>query len=102
MKTNLNLFPLIFSTLFAAREKNDKKLFAFAFVRLMEAGGATLQDGQHELYIYKCEDRAKLESLSYLAMPSNAREPNYPGRDMNFACLRVKVYFGLLWGALNV
>ncbi|XP_016844337.1 dedicator of cytokinesis protein 3 isoform X2 [Nasonia vitripennis] len=63
----------------STREKNDKKLFAFAFVRLMEAGGATLQDGQHELYIYKCEDRAKLESLSYLAMPSNAREPNYPG-----------------------
>lgn len=45
----------------------------------MEAGGATLQDGPHELYIYKCEERAKLESLSYLGMPSNQREPNYPG-----------------------
>ncbi|XP_023246842.1 dedicator of cytokinesis protein 3 [Copidosoma floridanum] len=63
----------------STREKNDKKLLAFAFVRLMEAGGATLQDGLHELYVYKCEERAKLESLSYLALPSNAREPNYPG-----------------------
>ena len=40
----------------------------------MEAGGATLQDGQHELYIYKCEDKTKLEGLSYLALPSNSRE----------------------------
>ncbi|OAD58785.1 Dedicator of cytokinesis protein 3 [Eufriesea mexicana] len=60
----------------STREKNDKKLFAFAFVRLMEPGGATLQDGPHELYIYKCEDRSKLDSLSYLSLPSCAREPN--------------------------
>ncbi|XP_066601007.1 dedicator of cytokinesis protein 3 isoform X2 [Prorops nasuta] len=63
----------------STREKNDKKLFAFAFVRLMETGGATLQDGQHELYIYKCEDRSKLDSLSYLTLPSSAREPNVSG-----------------------
>ncbi|XP_034947378.1 dedicator of cytokinesis protein 3 [Chelonus insularis] len=64
----------------STREKNDKKLFDFAFVRLMEPdGGATIQDGLHELYIYKCEERAKLDSLSYLALPSNAREPNYSG-----------------------
>lgn len=63
----------------AAREKNDKKLFSFAFVRLMEPGGATLQDGPHELYIYKCEDRSKLDSLSYLSLPSSAREPNATG-----------------------
>jgi len=63
-----------------AREKNDKKLFAFAFVRLMEPGGATLQDGPHELYIYKCEERAKLDSLSYLSLPSSAREPSATGK----------------------
>ncbi|XP_015607824.1 dedicator of cytokinesis protein 3 isoform X2 [Cephus cinctus] len=63
----------------STREKNDKKLFAFAFVRLMEPGGATLQDGQHELYIYKCEERVKLDSLSYLSLPSSAHEPNAPG-----------------------
>ncbi|XP_054002180.1 dedicator of cytokinesis protein 3 isoform X1 [Hylaeus anthracinus] len=63
----------------STREKNDKKLFSFAFVRLMEPGGATLQDGLHELYIYKCEDRSKLDSLSYLSLPSSAREPNVTG-----------------------
>ncbi|XP_043596698.1 dedicator of cytokinesis protein 3 isoform X2 [Bombus pyrosoma] len=63
----------------STREKNDKKLFSFAFVRLMEPGGATLQDGPHELYIYKCEDRSKLDSLSYLSLPSSAREPNVTG-----------------------
>lgn len=64
----------------AAREKNDKKFFAFAFVRLMEPGGATLQDGPHELYIYKCEERTKLDSLSYLTLPSNTREPCASGK----------------------
>lgn len=45
----------------------------------MEPGGATLQDGSHELYIYKCEERAKLDSLSYLSLPSCAREPSATG-----------------------
>lgn len=71
----------MFSFVATAREKNDKKLFSFAFVRLMEPGGATLQDGPHELYIYKCEDRSKLDSLSYLTLPSSAREPNAAGND---------------------
>lgn len=69
----------------AAREKNDKKLFSFAFVRLMEPGGATLQDGPHELYIYKCEDRSKLDSLSYLSLPSSGREPNAIGNSKKFS-----------------
>ena len=46
----------------------------------METSGATLQDGQHELHIYKCEEKIKLETLSYLSLPSTAREPNYPGK----------------------
>ena len=41
----------------------------------MEAGGATLRDGMHELYIYKCEDKARLESSAYLHLPSSARDP---------------------------
>ena len=72
----------------SARDKTDnKKLFGFSFARLMEAGGATLRDGIHELYIYKCEDRVRLESSSYLKLPSSARDtsvqisstPNSPG-----------------------
>jgi len=59
----------------SARDKTDnKRLFCFSFARLMEAGGATLRDGIHELYIYKCEDRVRLESSSYLQLPSSARD----------------------------
>lgn len=59
----------------SARDKTDnKKMFGFSFARLMEAGGATLRDGTHELYIYKCEDRLRLESSSYLQLPSSARD----------------------------
>ncbi|XP_063227619.1 dedicator of cytokinesis protein 3 [Bacillus rossius redtenbacheri] len=55
----------------STREKLDnKKLFGFSFARLMEPGGATLRDGQHELYTYKCEDRARLEPAGYLQLPS--------------------------------
>lgn len=49
----------------------------------MEAGGATLQDGQHELFIYKCEEKSKLESSNYLSLPSTPRDPNYPGKFVN-------------------
>lgn len=58
-----------------ARDKTDnKRLFGFSFTRLMEAGGATLYDGQHELYIYKCEDRARLDPNMYLLLPSSSRD----------------------------
>ncbi|KOB73369.1 Uncharacterized protein OBRU01_10868 [Operophtera brumata] len=40
----------------STRDKNERKLFGFAFARLMEASGATLRDGAHELYVYKCDD----------------------------------------------
>nr|CAD7460974.1 unnamed protein product [Timema tahoe] len=57
----------------STREKTDnKKLFGFSFARLMESGGATLRDGQHELYIYKCEDRTRLDSSVYLQLTSSA------------------------------
>ncbi|PSN57625.1 hypothetical protein C0J52_00521 [Blattella germanica] len=61
----------------STRDKTDnKKLFGFSFARLMEAGGATLRDGSHELYIYKCEDRVRLETSSYLHLPSSSRDTN--------------------------
>lgn len=46
-------------TVISARDKNERKLFGFAFARLMEASGATLRDGAHELYVYKCDDPTK-------------------------------------------
>lgn len=54
----------------SAREKNDKKLFGFSFIRLMDKDGAAVQDGQHELHIYKCEDAHKLDNCGYLCLPA--------------------------------
>lgn len=38
--------------LFAARDKSERA-FGVAFVKLMNADGTTLQDGKHNLVIYK-------------------------------------------------
>ncbi|KAJ8731834.1 hypothetical protein PYW08_014564 [Mythimna loreyi] len=58
----------------STRDKTERKLYGFAFARLMEASGATLRDGAHELYVYKCDDPAKLTSASYLSLPSCAAD----------------------------
>ncbi|XP_042868283.1 dedicator of cytokinesis protein 3-like isoform X2 [Penaeus japonicus] len=60
----------------STREKNEKKLFGFSFVRLMDdEGGTTLRDGSHELCVYKCDERGRLSNpLEYLSMPFLAKE----------------------------
>ncbi|XP_030371328.1 dedicator of cytokinesis protein 3 [Scaptodrosophila lebanonensis] len=58
----------------STREKSEPKLFAFSFARLMDPSGATLTDGQHELYVYKCEDVAKLQAANYMRLPCKARD----------------------------
>ncbi|XP_050303860.1 dedicator of cytokinesis protein 3 isoform X2 [Anthonomus grandis grandis] len=58
----------------STREKSDKKLFGFSFMRLMNKDGAVVQDGQHELYIYKCEDPVKLDNCGYLCLPAFAKD----------------------------
>ncbi|XP_066246456.1 dedicator of cytokinesis protein 3 isoform X2 [Euwallacea similis] len=58
----------------STREKNDKKLFGFSFMRLMDKDAAAVQDGQHELYIYKCEDPSKLDNCGYLTLPAFAKD----------------------------
>lgn len=52
----------------STRDKSEPKLFAFSFARLMEPSGATLTDGSHELYVYKCEDPSKLNTVQYLKL----------------------------------
>ena len=37
----------------------------------MSKNGATLKDSTHELYIYKCEDKSKMNPEQYLKLPSN-------------------------------
>ena len=69
-----------FFSFYAAKEKNEKKLFGFSYVRLMDEEGTTLKDGAHELFVYKCEDRNKLRNpRAYLALPSH--QSTSPGKD---------------------
>lgn len=58
----------------STREKSEPKLFAFSFARLMDTSGATLGDGQHELFVYKCEDPAKLQASNYLRLQCRPRD----------------------------
>ncbi|TMW43087.1 hypothetical protein DOY81_011832 [Sarcophaga bullata] len=60
----------------STREKSDPKLFGFSFARLMDPSGATLTDGQHELYVYKCEDSSKLMTANYLILPCKPKDPH--------------------------
>ncbi|XP_073817677.1 dedicator of cytokinesis spg [Musca autumnalis] len=60
----------------STREKSEPKLFGFSFARLMDPSGATLADGQHELYVYKCEDAAKLTTANYLILPCKPKDPH--------------------------
>ncbi|XP_045606392.1 dedicator of cytokinesis protein 3 isoform X3 [Procambarus clarkii] len=60
----------------STRERNEKKLFGFSFVRLMDDdGGTTLRDGSHELCVYKCDERGRLNNpMEYLNMPFLSKE----------------------------
>lgn len=56
----------------STRDKSEPKLFGFSFCRLMEQDGATIADGGHELFVYKCEDHSKLQGAFYLKLPCSA------------------------------
>uniref|UniRef100_A0A8D9BP44 Dedicator of cytokinesis protein 3 n=1 Tax=Cacopsylla melanoneura TaxID=428564 RepID=A0A8D9BP44_9HEMI len=59
----------------STRDKADnKKLLGFSFARLMEPSGAAPLDGQHELFIYRCEERSKLDPGHYLCLASTVQE----------------------------
>ncbi|EDO37334.1 predicted protein [Nematostella vectensis] len=47
----------------------SQKVFAFAFVRLMQRDGTTLKDGTHELMVFKCNSTKVLPS-TYLQSAS--------------------------------
>lgn len=56
----------------STREKSEPKIFGFSFSRLMEPDGATIADGCHELFVFKCEDHTKLHGAHYLKLPCSA------------------------------
>lgn len=61
----------------STREKSEPKIFGFSFARLMEQDGATVADGSHELFIYKCEDHSKLQGGQYLKLPCSSIDEQF-------------------------
>ncbi|XP_076363419.1 dedicator of cytokinesis protein 3-like isoform X2 [Tachypleus tridentatus] len=58
----------------STRDK-EKKLLGCSFIPLMDEHGAIISNGNHELYIYKCEDRTKLqEPMAYLSLPVGPKD----------------------------
>lgn len=48
----------------------ERKLLGFAFLPLADNLGACIADGDHELYIYKCDDIRKLDNVNdYIFIP---------------------------------
>ncbi|XP_037077735.1 dedicator of cytokinesis protein 3-like [Pollicipes pollicipes] len=63
----------------SAKDRAERKLFAFSFACLMDQEGATIGDGPRELCVYKCEDRNKLlNPASYLGLPWHAAQVREP------------------------
>ncbi|XP_015379000.1 PREDICTED: dedicator of cytokinesis protein 3 [Diuraphis noxia] len=59
----------------STRDKADnKKLFGISFARLMEPEEATLQDGVHELFVYRCDERTKPHPVDYLGLAASVHE----------------------------
>ncbi|XP_053698434.1 dedicator of cytokinesis protein 3 isoform X2 [Sabethes cyaneus] len=67
----------------STRDKSDPKLFGFSFARLMEPGGATIADGSHELYVYKCEDILKVQPNIYLRLPCSSSDKHAHSLESN-------------------
>ncbi|KOX80154.1 Dedicator of cytokinesis protein 2 [Melipona quadrifasciata] len=59
----------------SSNEAKDKKPFALSYVKLMQRNGTTLQDIQHELLVYKLDQKKYEETdISYLKLPSTRDE----------------------------
>lgn len=57
-----------------AKDKSEKP-FALSYVKLMQRNGTTLQDIQHELLVYKLDQKKYEETdISYLKLPSTMGE----------------------------
>ncbi len=48
---------------FTAKDKSEK-IFALSFVKLMRYDGTTLRDGEHDLIVYKVNDKYPIMQLA--------------------------------------
>ncbi|XP_014661425.1 PREDICTED: dedicator of cytokinesis protein 1-like [Priapulus caudatus] len=65
----------------SSSEVKDKveKPFALSYVKLMQANGTTLLDGNHELLVYKIEHKKSIDMLNYLVVPGTRQEAELSG-----------------------